>query len=211
MKMNLKVPQNIYPLSRQSAIDQLEFVPGIWVNGKYYWMHNSSEKVIFEEELIIKVKLELIHSKIRFSSIYVSSHSVHPKEIKVLGMYYFSNVNQDHLAFISPTDKKIFHISKNNIFLVNAQFKGELLKEYTTVPVWSAYTDQIWSSVPAGTLKYQPMAKGPAASILAVKMTIHSRETCKLNSWTISGSNKNELLSMEQALLKNPLAFPFEK
>lgn len=210
--MNLTEQQkNILSSKRQFSMEALQFIPGIWVNGKYIWLQNSTEKVIYEEELIIKVKKEQIHSKIRFSSIYVSNHSRHKKEIKVLAMHHSSNVRQDSLTFISPSDNRIFHAMDGNVFLVNAKFDGSGLKEYTTMPQWNAYTDQIWSSLQTGNLKYLPMTGGPGASIFAMKMDIGSHETCKMNTWTILGSNKNEIISMEQALLKNTLAFPSEK
>ncbi|MGG1677415.1 hypothetical protein ACIFOT_16890 [Neobacillus sp. NRS-1170] len=210
--MNLTDSQKNKPsLERQASIEFLQFIPGIWVNGKYYWFHNCAEKVIFDEELIVKVKNEPIHSKIRFSSVYVSNHSNHKKEIKVLAMHHYANIKQDNLTFVSPTDNRIFHVADNGVFLVNSKFEGVGMKEYTTIPQWSAYTDQIWSSLHKGSLKYQPMAGGPAASIFAIKMSLEQHETKKMSTWTISGTSKNELISMEQGLLKNTLAFPFEK
>lgn len=198
---NLQVPERHVP------IETLQFIPGLWVNGKYYWLQNCTEKVLYDEELIIKVKQEQAHSKIRLCHIYVSNLSGHEKEIKVLAMHYCSNINQDNLTFISPTDNRIFHHTNKHVFLVNAQNDGIGLKEYTVMPQWYAYTDQIWSSPSTGSLKYQPMAKGPAASIFAMKACIQQQETCKMLTWTITGSSKNELLSMDQALTKRIASF----
>jgi len=183
--------------------DILQFVPGIWVNGQYLWLQNCTEKVIYDEELIIIVKQEQIYSNIRFSSIYVSNHGNQTKEIKVLAMHYFLNVGQDHLVFVSPIDHHIFHHANKKVFLVNAQQNESDRIEYTAIPLWNAYTDQIWGSIQKGNLKYQPMAKGPAASIFAVKMSIAPHETNRMNTWTITGSSKNELISMEKALIKS--------
>jgi hypothetical protein len=194
-----------------NTMDQLQFVPGVWVNGKYFWLQNSTEKVIYDESLTIHVKQEQVHSKIRLSTIFVGNHGLLKKELKVLVMHHFSHLNQDSLTFISPTDNMIFHHAGEQTFLVNAAYREKGLKEYTTIPLWSAYTDQIWSSIHKGTLKYQPMVKGPAASIFAVSMTIPPKETIKMKVWSITGTSKNELISMEQGLLKNPLAFPNEK
>jgi hypothetical protein len=183
--------------------DILQFVPGIWVNGKYLWLQNCTEKVIYDEELIMHVKQEQLHSKIWFSTIYVSNHSNQTKEITILAMHHFTNVGQDQLAFVSPTENRIFHHAKNKVFLVNGQYNKSGIKDYTTMPLWKAYTDQVWSSIQKGNLKYQPMAKGPAASIFAINMSIAPHETSKMNTWTVTGSSKNELISMEKALLKN--------
>lgn len=74
------------------VIEQLQLIPGIWVNGKVYWMQNCTEKVIYDEELVIKLKLEHIHSKISFAKIYISNHSKTTKEIKVLVMHHNPNL-----------------------------------------------------------------------------------------------------------------------
>lgn len=186
----------------QPPQDTLQFIPGLWVNGKYFWLQNSKEKVINEEEIIVKVKQVQRHSKIRFSSVYVSNHSKETKEVKILAMHYHPKVIHDHLAFVSPTDSRIFHLAHKSIYLVNGDIDGMAMKEYTAMPQWNAFTDQIWSSLQKGTLNYHPMAKGPAASIFSIKMKIGPHEIGKMNTWTITGSNKNELLSMEHALLK---------
>lgn len=192
---------------KQSPIPQLptetlQFIPGLWVNGKYFWLHDCTEKVFNQEELIIKVKQEQPHSKIRFSSVYVSNHNKETKEVSVLAMHYYPNVIQDNLAFVSPMDNRIFHLAHKNIYLVNGDYNGVGMKEYTTMPQWKVFTDQIWSSLQKGSLNYLPIAKSPAASIFAIKMTLGSHEIGKMNTWTITGSNKNELISMEEALLK---------
>ena len=117
-------------------------------------------------------------------------------------MHHYANIKQDNLTFVSPTDNRIFHVADNGVYLVNSKFEGYGMKEYTTIPQWSASTDQIWSSLHKGSLKYQPMAGGPAASIFAIKMSLDQHETKKMNAWTIAGTSKNELISMEQGLIK---------
>ncbi|ETI67036.1 hypothetical protein BAVI_19684 [Neobacillus vireti LMG 21834] len=201
--INLTESQNNQQIPKhQQPFETLQFIPGIWVNGMSFWLQNCTEKVIYNEELVIKVKPDQVHSKIRLAHIYVSNHSEQKKEIKVLAMHHYSTIRQDNVTFISPTDKRIFHHSNNHVFLVNGQFHGEGLKEYTTIPQWYAYTDQIWSSVQRGSLKYQPLAKGPAASIFAMKVSVEPRETSRMTTWSITGTNKNELISMEEGLLK---------
>ncbi|MFZ7945401.1 hypothetical protein [Neobacillus sp. 19] len=202
--MNLTERQKNQPSTENhSPLDILQFVPGIWVNGNCHWLQNTMEKVIYDEELIMKVKQEQIHSKIRFSSVYVSNHSDQMKEIKILAMHHFLNVGQDHLTFVSPADNHIFHHANKKAFLINANYNQSGMKEYTSMPLWTAYTDQIWGSIQKGILKYQPMAKGPAASIFAMKMSVAPHETNKMTTWTITGSSKSELILMEKALKKN--------
>ncbi|WHY65716.1 hypothetical protein [Neobacillus sp. SuZ13] len=188
--------------SLQLPQETLQFIPGLWVNGKYFWLQDCKEKVLHNEEIIIKVKQEQPHSKIRYSSVFISNHSKEKKEIKLLAMHYYPLVIQDNLVFVSPTDKRIFHHANNNIYLVNGEHNGVGMKEYTAMQQWKVFTDQIWSSLQKGSLNYLPMAKTPASSIFSIKMSLGPHEIGKMNTWTITGSNKNELLSMEQALIK---------
>lgn len=209
--MNIfEIVKDEYP-PKQTIAEQLQFVPGLWVNGQYFWMHTSMEKVIYEEEMVLKVKQEQVHSKIRLSNIYVRNHSNRTKEIKLLVMHHYPNSSHEQLTFVSPSDNRIFHLANKNVYMVNGLYQGQPIKEYTTMSQWNVFTDQIWNSLKKGTLKYQPMAKGLASSIFTIKMTILPHETQKVNTWAISGKDKNEVLSLEQALLKNTLAFRFEK
>ncbi|WP_251551382.1 hypothetical protein [Neobacillus muris] len=198
-------------VKRRYSAEHLQFVPGIWVNEKYYWLYNSTEKVIYDESLIVRVKQEHIHSKIRFSKIIVSNHSHQEKDIKLMAMHYFPSIDQDHLTFVSPADNRIFHLNGEEVFLVNGKTADSGIHQYTTIPIWKAFTSHIWNSPQNGALKYQPMAKGPAASIFAMDLKVEQHGSIKANTWTITGAGRNEVISMEQALLKNRLAFPFEK
>ncbi|WP_307404066.1 hypothetical protein [Neobacillus ginsengisoli] len=195
----------------QKSLDRLEFIPGIWVNGKSYWLQHNTEKVINVEALVLKVKQDHIHSKIHFFNLYVSNHSNQTKEMKILAQHHYTNVSQEHFTFISPADNRIFHLANNNVFLVNGQCDGVGIQECTIQPFWRIYIDQIWSSLRNGSLIYQPMAKGPASSIFTMKISVGPRETKKSSIWSISALNKDEVISLDQALLKNTLAFPFEK
>lgn len=181
---------------------QLHLIPGIWVNGKYFWLHSTTEKVIYEEELIIRMTKKQIHSKIAFHHIFVSNHSHQPKEIKIMAMHHFQSVNQDCLTFVSPIDQRIFHHAGHDVYLVNLFYDDSKLPEYTTILLRNVFSDQIWSSLKTGSLHYLPLAKGPSASIHAVKMTIQPQKVEKVSTWTISGKNKNEVIALEQALLK---------
>src|SRR4051812_5718330 len=82
--------------------ETLQFIPGLWINGQYIWLQDCKEKVFNDDEIIIKVKEDQPHSKIRFSSVYISNHSKETKEIKILAMHYYPNVIQDNMAFVSP-------------------------------------------------------------------------------------------------------------
>lgn len=190
---------------------QLHYTAGIWVNGKYCWLQNTNEKIIYDEQIIVKVRTVQPHSKIQFNHLYVSNHSNKAKKLKVLAMHHHSRISQEQFTFASPKDKVIFHLANKEMFLVNGHSNGIGMKEYTVQPYWNVLTDKIWSSQENGHLKYQPMSKGPAVSIFTIEAEIKPHETIKMNTWNIKGSSIADLIMLDRALLKNALAFPFEK
>ncbi len=186
---------------RHSSTPQLHYTAGIWINGKYEWLQNCREKILYEDQLIMKVKQEQIHSKIHLNHVYVSNHSDKPKKVKILAMHHHSKISQEHFTFASPKDQVIFHFGKKEIYLVNGQVCGAGIKEYTIQPYWNVLTDKIWDCLDKGHLKYQPMAKGPAASIFTLDAKVEPHQTIKLKTWMIKGNNKQDLMRFNQALL----------
>jgi hypothetical protein len=192
-------------------LPQLQLVIGIWINGQTYWLHNQSEKIITNEKLTVKIKQENIFSKIRNSHILMTNHDQLEKNVKIVLMHRYIHASKDHLAFISPTDQVIFHLANKKVFLVNGQCEGQAIQQATIQPFWSINTGYMWSCENKGTLKYQPMAKGIAVSMFTFNLSIPSHETRTASTWTIQGEAKSELLNVNEALLKNTLAFPLKK
>lgn len=189
-----------YQIPYFTPLEQLEFIPGIWVNGKCFWLQHSGEKILYDEEIIVKVKQEHVHSKISFYNLYVSNHSSVIKDIKILAMYHYSYPSSDQFSFVSPTENVIFQLADRKIYMINGHCNGEGITEYTNQPFWNVFTDRIWHKQDKGALKYQPMARGHSASILAMKMFIHPHETANVSTWCIRGTDKNELIFLDKAL-----------
>lgn len=185
------------------SLETLEYTPGIWVDGNCYWLHNSGEKVIHEKEIIVKVKQEQIHSKICLLNLYVSNHSNKMKDIKILVMHHCPYAFLEQFSFVSPTENVIYHLANKDIYMINGQCNGIGVKEYTIQPHWNVFTDQIWSCLEKGSLRYQPMAKGHSASIIAMKVSIKPHGAARISTWSIKGKSKNELISLDKALLAN--------
>jgi hypothetical protein len=190
---------------------QLHYTPGIWINGKYFWLQNNREKIMYDEGITFTVKEVQIHSNIRLNHHHVTNHTNQTKLVKILSMHHHSRISQEHFTFVSPKDQVIFHIANNEVFLVNGHICGQGISQYTIQPYWNVFTDKIWSNREKGNLKYQPIAKGAAASIFTLKAEVKPHQTIKLHTWAIKGTSKREIVSLDQALLKNTLAFPFEK
>jgi hypothetical protein len=209
-KLNDSIYHNQFTF-HHAPIAQLHYTPGIWVNGKYYWLQNSREKIMYEEGISFTVKENQIHTNIRLNQVHVTNHTNQAKKVKVLTMHHHSRISQEHFTFASPKDQVIFHLADKEVFLVNGRVNGNGLNEYTIQPYWNIFTDKIWSNQEKGYLKYQPMAKGAAASIFSLAADVNPHQTVNLHTWAIKGTGKREVFKLNQALLKNTLAFPFEK
>jgi hypothetical protein len=192
-------------------IPNFQMVFGIWVDGYTYWLHNQNEKIITKEKLTVKIKQEYMISKIRNSEVFITNHDQLTKNIKLIIMHRYIHASKDHLTFISPTEQVIFHLANSKIFLVNGHSEGKAIQQATIQPFWNLNTDQMWISEKNGTLKYLPMAKGFAVSMFTLDLCILSKDTKKASTWTIQGDTKNELLHVNQNLLKNTLAFPSKR
>lgn len=189
----------------------LQMVLGIWVNGNTYWLYNQNEKIITREQLTINIKQEFVQSKVRLSHIHVTNHDEIEKEIKLLLIHRYAQASKDHFTFISPSEQVIFHLANKKVFLVNGHFEGNYIQQATIQPFWTMNTEKMWNCPDKGILKYQPMAKGLAVSMFTLDLAIPSHATKKASTWTIQGESKTELAKVNDALLKNTLAFPFKK
>ena len=78
-----KIVENIIPFkqNKKKLGDPLIFTPGIWVNGKTYWIKNKQELFLISEGISIKVQQRTKHSKVNFFDIFVRNHR---KRIKKL-------------------------------------------------------------------------------------------------------------------------------
>ena len=182
--------------------ERLIATPGIWINGKTYWLHNEREKSILEEGISIHVKQRTPHSKISYLDIYISNHERKEKQLKLLMMHQHENQLKEHFSFVSPVEKVIYHLAGQNVYLVNGSFNGEQISQCTIQSQWNFYKNTYWDCLEKGILKYQPMVKGIAVSLYSFKIDLQGRETVKSSSWIISGKNKSEILDLNACFLK---------
>ncbi|MDF1510554.1 hypothetical protein PZE06_20690 [Robertmurraya sp. DFI.2.37] len=176
--------------------------PGIWIGGKIYWLRDSREKLISEENISVIVKERSIHSKTKIHEMFIKNHGEQIRDIKVLFVHHHPEISREVLTFVAPVEKAIFHVMNPLLYLVNGYCQGKMMDQATVQPLWKVNTENIWQSLGRGILQYQPMAKGMMASIFSLDGTIDVNETCKASSWTVMGENKKEALQLNQAIKK---------
>ncbi|WP_141431584.1 hypothetical protein [Bacillus sp. 03113] len=201
----------MYLDEKNKSKGRIKATPGIWIEGKTYWLWDASEKLIPNEAISIQIRQEHKHSKIIYFEIFVRNHLATPRNVKLIMMHHYDVTGLDHLAFVSPTDNVIFHLADDIVHLVNGHCRGDGMEQRTIQPLWNLYSDRLWNNSEKGVLKYQPMGKGATASIFTLNMNIDSKETCECSSWVISSRSKLEVMGLNHVLLKNTLAFPNEK
>jgi len=201
-------PNGEQPVPR---VEKLAMATGLWTSGKVYWSCDRTEFVLMKEEISLKIFVEQPHSKITVLNYFVCNHGKAEKQAKLLAMQYGHSFLKEHFAFVSPADEIVFHLMGKHIFLVDGRSDRDGKWELTVVPSWHNCMDVIWGNKEKGALKYNPTAKGNPASILSSDIIIPPGNTVRASTWMISGMDKNELLTLNKALLKNRLAIPKEK
>ncbi len=194
-----------------SSRKPLIFSPGIWVNGKVYWLGNAAEKLLPKENLSIKIKQANVHSKVQFFDLYVTNHSKASREAKLILMQRHPENGGEHFSFVSPNEDVIFHFADKRVYLVNGMSSYGRMKQCTVQPIWNIHTKRLWKCEESGKLNYQPMAKGAAASLFSLDLKMGARETQKSSCWMIEGTERNTVMNLNHMLLKNTLAIPDRK
>lgn len=175
----------------------------IWTEEKTHWMMNTREKLLVEEGLTIKMVDKQIHSQIRHSNISVKNHTSIQRPIKLLVIHHFSEIMKGQFCFIAPTDQVIYHLAHQQIHLVSGFCKGASIQQATVQPIWNVHSDLFWKCSQRGILKYQPMAKGPAASIFVLDLILGPQETERAAAWIISSKTKEDAIALNEVVLKN--------
>lgn len=203
MKMNAYIPFENTNTVQKRDTNKLKTIPGIWIDGKTYWLTEGSEKLLTDELLTIKVKHRDIHSHVDLYDVYISNHSNQMRQCKLLLAHQYEYATRDHFTFISPVDNVIFHLADQVIYLVNGHYYGKSFTQSTVQPFWNYQTDYIWSNRERGILRYQPMAKGAAVSLIGMEITLMPKETTVGTGWVIFGKTKEKLLKLNQVIAKS--------
>lgn len=202
MKTEEYLERDYQYFQKEAYIKKMISTPGIWIDGKVYWIHNGYEKLIPEHSLSVHIKHVQKHSKIQYSEIFVRNHSSVKKECKLFMLNHYPKAYTEHVSFVSPTDNVIFHSIDGHLMLINGEVQGASLDQRTIQPIWNVHADLIWSNYRAGILKYQPMGKGSSVSIYSLNMKINSQKTAVSRNWTIYGEDKKELMELNTILFK---------
>jgi len=200
MKIEAEISKDY--MDNKLQLSKLTTTPGLWIDGKIYWIQNGYEKLIPEHSISVHVKNIHKHSKIQYNEIFVRNHSSHKKSMKVVVLNHYARAFKEHVAFVSPTENVIFHSVDDQLYLVNGEHNKSAMEQRTVQPIWNVHTEHIWSNYLKGHLKYQPMAKGACVSIYSLNMEIPPQSTGFSRTWSINGTDKDELLDLNRILLK---------
>ena len=183
---------------------KLKVVPGVWMNGKTYWMHDGEEH-IHEEGVSVNWK-KVTGDHIQMQEVMITNHLERPCHIKLMFKHLLMESETDDandcLSFISPAKDVIFHLDDDHLFLIDGESRGYAKKAYTVQPFQNLFTGDIWACHRTGKLKYSPMVNGNAVSFCSFDFYFPGKGTTLGKSWIIRGKNDEELIKMNKALLK---------
>ncbi|EIJ78867.1 hypothetical protein PB1_14954 [Bacillus methanolicus PB1] len=181
---------------------KLRMIPGLWIEGKTYWAQHDFGRFIQEKDVSFEIKRTDLQSEICLYDIMITNHSLDVKEVKLLMMYSNESILNDQLAFVSPSEKVIFHHVNKKMYLINGKTNGNGIESTTVHPIWTVPAENIWSCEKKGILRYMPLAKGTVASIFSLNLILHGHETQYASSWVIYGNERKKLINLNNALLK---------
>ncbi|WP_338470253.1 hypothetical protein R4Z10_15810 [Niallia sp. XMNu-256] len=198
-----KIIENIVPFQqKRKFIHHLNFTPGIWINGKTHWLKKTNEMFLISDGISVKMNQRSTISKVNYFDMIVTNHGKKERHVKLLMMYHHPNQKKEHISFISPVDKVIYHVSGGLIYLVNGMHNGNGFNHYTIQSRSNISSNSFWDCQEKGILNYRPMYKGSAASIKVFDLKIGARDIQKCSTWSISGNNKIEITELNNRLLK---------
>ncbi|MBS4191295.1 hypothetical protein KHA94_13985 [Bacillus sp. FJAT-49705] len=202
MKLNTYIPSYRMGKFISSNKEGLEMIPGIWIEGKTYWLTSGTEELMQEEGISVDVEQESSRSDLQSFNINITNHYQQSKNVKLLIQNRYQHQDYNHFSFISPTENAVFHLIDNQVYLIDGFCHGMVREACSVQPIWDIYMDRIWSCSKMGKLKYNPMANGNAASILLYNINFKGIETFEGKTWMIKGRNEVELIKLNEALLK---------
>lgn len=203
----MKTGTCIQSLSNQHAlIAGLHVIPGIWVNGKTYWMKQGKDKILLEEGISLNLKQEYSLDNTQIFSFELTNHRDHPESVKVLLQHRSQYWDNDHVSFISPLENAVFHLADNQLHLVNGYIgKGEVRKTCTVQPLWNIYKNRYWDCLESGKIQYRPIAKGNVVSLLIYDYHFMGKGAFEGETWILNGNNEAELINLNSVLLKREI------
>ncbi|MBP2241622.1 hypothetical protein J2Z40_002194 [Cytobacillus eiseniae] len=187
----------------QITKSEMKMIPGVWVNGKTYWMKRGMDALVLDEGITLQLTEENIHHNTRIFVVKVTNHFRRSIKVKLLLQHRCCQWDYNHLSFISPLEDVVFHLANDSVHLVNGVGNCRNAKKICTVlPLWNIYKDQIWKSSQSGTVQYCPLANGNAVSLLLYDLNFVDKGSFEGKSWIISGENEVELVKINESLLK---------
>ncbi len=213
--MNMKIKTWIQPKATEDNVfskkEGIEVIPGIWVDGKTYWLTPGVESMIAEEGLSVHLQQEEGSTKVQLYNVSVTNFRERHLNVKLLIQNrHFQSSNRfkhlfedhEHFSFISPSEKVIFHLDNEQVHLANGYCQGKTFRASTIQSIRNVFTDQFWACPTTGKLQYNPMANGDAVSLFLYDCYFKGKQTIEGKSWVISGINETDLVKLNESLLK---------
>lgn len=210
MKINTWIQSGIKE-SSVSINEGIDVIPGVWINGETYWLTSGIESMIPEEGISVYLKKEEGPSEVNVYHVSITNFRERQLHVKLLIQNRHSlsgneinNIFEEtyHFSFISPSEKVVFHLDHDHVYLANGFFQGTESGASTVQSIRNVFTDNIWNCPRTGKLKYNPMAKGDAVSLFLYDFHFKGKQTLEGKTWVIRGKDESELVKINETLLK---------
>ncbi|ARM76065.1 glycoside hydrolase family 15 protein [Acidianus manzaensis] len=184
-----------YPLSTDNHLHVGRI--GIWVDGKFYWIHDLNPKISFEEDsLSAKVNFSVSGVNVEIKDSVDMAYEILSRRVKVNGNkeftiffawdYHIYGTEYGDTALYDPATDAIIHYKRDRWFLFTCDIPSY---QYATGYKEVMGYQGTWKDCEDGILSDNPIAQGAVDSAISFKLNTGTTFYC----WLIAGTSYGDL------------------
>ena len=174
---------------------------GLWINESFDW-YLEEDSMSHPEDGIRTLLQTYTKNQISYSKFTIKNISLETKLPKVF--FHYENVfERQTVAFYTPTEQAIVHVSPKSVALLGGVVKGNGISQYCIQGKGGLYQNGCFKSLREGTLFYSPLAKGEVTSIFTLESEILPLECVEVVAWAINASTKEEAIRLNRKLIQS--------
>lgn len=174
---------------------------GLWMNESFDW-YLEEDRMSHPEDGIRTLLQSFTKNQISYSKFTIKNISLEKKFPKIF-FHYENAFERQAVAFYSPNEQAIIHVSPESVALLGGIVKGRGIAQYCIQGKGGLYENGCFKSLREGTLFYSPLAKGEVTSIFTLESEILPLECVEVVAWAINANTKEEAISLNRKLVES--------
>ncbi|MFD0048344.1 hypothetical protein ACFVHQ_03215 [Actinomycetes bacterium NPDC127524] len=173
---------------------------GVWMDGTFDW-HSEQDSFTNHAGEVRTLIQAFTKSQVSFVTCTIKNNGRAFKYPKFV-FQYENILERQAVAFYSPPERAILHMSQGSISLLGGTLKGQGISQYCIQGKGNLYKNGCFKSLKDGILSYSPLAKGEVSSIFSLEAEIGPGECAEAMAWVIHTPTKEEAQGLNEGLLR---------